>query len=306
MDWSCDALLDKAVVNAKRAFEGESRDGELFAFWATLSLEFLGRAALAKIHPALLADPQTPDSVLYACGIGSASKAKSVAAKTIFLRCRIVVSDFSETDFGICMMLMERRNEELHSGLPGFEDLRPEKWLADYYRVINKLLAHLGHDLSYLLNAEDAKAAEEMIRATEKSLIAEIKKRVAAHQTIFNSLDSGEVEVRQRQAEIVQGTLRKPSKPVQCPSCSSTCYITGDLVRSTEPKLVAGMLHWEDIILPTTLSCEICGLSLKGHESLHIVSVGGQFTVATEADPTEYYLEGVDLSRFFEPEYMNS
>ncbi len=66
------------------------------------------------------------------------------------------------------------------------------------------------------------------------------------------------------------------------------------------------MLHWEDIMLPNELRCDICGLSLKGHDSLHIVELGGQFTVSQDADPTEYYLEGVDLSRFFEPEYMNS
>jgi len=148
MNWSYEALLDKAVVNAKRAFEGENRESELFAFWATLSLEFLGRAVLAKIHPSLLADPQTPESVLYACGVSSPKQAKSVAAKTVFLRCKIIVPGFSEADFGLCMMLMDRRNEELHSGIPGFEDLNLERWLADYYRIVKKLLGHLGLDLS--------------------------------------------------------------------------------------------------------------------------------------------------------------
>ena len=144
MNWSFDALLDKAVVTAKRAFEGESRDSELFAFWATIALEFLGRAVLAKIHPSLLADPQKPDSVLYANGIvGSGPNVKSITAKTVFARCMIVVPDFIDTDFAFCMMLMNRRNEELHCGVPGFEDLRLEKWLADYYKVTKKLLSRM-------------------------------------------------------------------------------------------------------------------------------------------------------------------
>ena len=306
MSWSYDDLFDKAIVNAKRAFEGESRESELFVFWATLSLEFLGRAVLAKVHPSLLADPQSPESVLYACGVGTAANAKSIAAKTVFARCKVIVPGFSDADFGFCMMLMGRRNEELHSGLPGFEDLRLEKWLADYYRAIKKMLTHLGLDLSHMLGADDVKAAEAMILAAEKSLIAEVKKRVAAHRTIFEGLEVAAVTAKTKEAEIARRTLRKPYKPASCPACGNTCPITGELVRSTEPRLLAGLLHWEDIMLPNALNCDVCGLTLKGHESLHIVDLGGQFTIATEADPAEYYLEGVDMSRFFEPEYMNS
>jgi hypothetical protein len=81
MLWEKDMLFSKAQVYIQRAFESESRDGELFPFWATIGMEFVARAVLASVHPSLLADPQTPEAVLYACGIGDASAAKSVHSK---------------------------------------------------------------------------------------------------------------------------------------------------------------------------------------------------------------------------------
>src|SRR5438876_12424918 len=105
MLWDKDALLRKAKSYIQRAFENESRDSELFPFWATIGLEFVGRAVLVSVHPSLLADPQTPEAVLFACGIGDASKAKSVHAKTVFARCRLIAADFSVTDLVFCMSL---------------------------------------------------------------------------------------------------------------------------------------------------------------------------------------------------------
>ncbi len=55
--WSHDGLWAKAVIYAQRATD-EDRDGPLFPLWATLALEFVARACLAKVHPALLADPR--------------------------------------------------------------------------------------------------------------------------------------------------------------------------------------------------------------------------------------------------------
>ena len=55
--WLEDALLRKARVYVERASSVEAGTG-LEALWSLVALEFLARAALARIHPALLADPQ--------------------------------------------------------------------------------------------------------------------------------------------------------------------------------------------------------------------------------------------------------
>jgi hypothetical protein len=68
MDWSPESLYNKAKVFAGRALD-EPIESALFGFWMSLTLEMLARAALAHIHPALLADPREPDSIQYAFGI---------------------------------------------------------------------------------------------------------------------------------------------------------------------------------------------------------------------------------------------
>ena len=306
MLWDKDALLGKAKSYIQRAFENESRDSELFPFWATIGLEFLGRAVLASVHPSLLADPQTPEAVLFACGIGDTSNAKSVHAKTVFARCGLIVSDFTKSDFAFCMSLMERRNEELHTAAAAFQAFPTEKWLADYYRVLEKLLKHLSLDLAGVLTDEDAKAAGQMVAAASKALLAQVKKKMADHKTAYGTLRPETIAERRSAFRVNRQSFRGPTKIAKCPACGEECLISGEIVRSTDPKLVEDELYWASIVLPNMLRCEVCGLDLKGHEALHIAELGGQFSMLRCRDAAEYYLEGVDPSRFREEEYQNS
>src|ERR1700678_1100528 len=57
MDWSSESLYNKSKLFAERA-HNEPVDSALFGFWMSLAVEMLGRAALAYVHPALLADPK--------------------------------------------------------------------------------------------------------------------------------------------------------------------------------------------------------------------------------------------------------
>lgn len=306
MMWESSALLAKGTLYIERAFETESRESELLPFWATIGLEFVGRAVLASVHPSLLADPQTPESVLFACGIGDASKAKSVHAKTVFARCKLVVSGFTDSDFVFCMSLMDRRNEELHTAAAAFESLHTNAWLADYYRVLEKLLKHLKRELSDVLSEEDEKAASQMITAAAKALLGDVKKLVAAHKKSYEELKPDVLAERRTRTKFLKFTSRVPTKIAKCPSCGEDCLVTGETIRSTSPKLVKDQLYWESIILPTGLRCEVCGLELTGHEAVHIVELGGQFSMLRCQNAAEHYLEGVDPSTFFEEEYQNS
>ena len=306
MLWDKDALIGKAKVYIQRAFEAESRDSELFPFWATIGLEFVGRAVLASVHPSLLADPQTPEAVLYACGIGDASKAKSVYAKTVFARCRLIVADFTESDFVFCMSLMEKRNEELHTSAAAFESFPTEKWLADYYRVLEKVLKHLDLDLSHVLGDEDVAAATQMVAAAAKALLGEVKKKIANHKTAYGTLRQETIAERRSAFKVNRMSFQGPTKNAKCPACGEDCLVSGEIVRSTDPKLTGDQLFWESIVLPNMLRCDVCGLELKGHGALHIAELGGQFSMLRWRDAAEYYLEGVDPSRYFEEEYNNS
>ena len=306
MLWDKDALVAKATVYIQRAFEEESRDSELFPFWATIGLEFVGRAVLASIHPSLLADPQTPEAVMYACGIGDASKAKSVHAKTVFARCRLIADGFTESDFVQCMSLIEKRNEELHTSKAAFNGFSTEKWLADYYRVIQKLLRHLKLELSHIFSDEDVAAAKEMISAAAKSLLGEVEKKIAIHKNEYSELPPDAITERRAAFKIKQLSFRGPTKATSCPACGEECFCSGEIVRSTDAKLAGDELYWESIVLPNILRCEVCSLELRGHDALHIAERGGQFSMLRWQDAAEYYLDGIEPSRYFEEEYNNS
>ena len=58
-----EALYAKSKVYVERSFKAEhDKDQAGFQLWASLSLELLGKATLARIHPALVADPDDPGS----------------------------------------------------------------------------------------------------------------------------------------------------------------------------------------------------------------------------------------------------
>jgi len=306
MLWEKDALLGKAKAYIQRAFEDESRDSDRFPFWATIGLEFLGRAVLASVHPSLLADPQTPEAVLFACGIGDSSNAKSVHAKTVFARCGLIVSDFTKSDFAFCMSLMERRNEELHTAAAAFEAFPTEKWLADYYRVLDKVFKPLRVDLAGVVADGEPNAADQMVAAASKALLAQVKQKIANHRTAYGTLLPDAIAERRSAFKAGRLSFRGPTKIAKCPACGEDCLISGEIVRSTDAKLAGDELYWENIVLPNMLKCDVCGLDLKGHDALHIADVGGQFSVLRWQDAAEYYLEGVDPPKYFEEEYNNS
>src|SRR5262245_8058115 len=100
--WSKDALLTKAQRYAEEML-GHDRDDWRFAFWSSLALELLARAALANISPALLADskdrnnPKEWHNLYFA--LGHSPKAKkfvphSIGLTEVFSRLGEILPEF--------------------------------------------------------------------------------------------------------------------------------------------------------------------------------------------------------------------
>lgn len=82
-----EALYTKSQVYIRRGFKAQSDgDTEEYQLWASLALELLGKAALAKVHPALVADPMHYQSLFAACGRQVSPDVKTITAKTLFER----------------------------------------------------------------------------------------------------------------------------------------------------------------------------------------------------------------------------
>lgn len=304
MYWSYDNLWQKTKVYADRAMR-ERREGPLFPFWASLTLEFLARAALARVHPVLLADPRGDESILYAFGY-PAKAPLSVPMKTVVSRCKSTVKGFTDEESKVALSLSQRRNDELHTGHPAFEDFPTRIWLADFFKTSKLLLIHQGKSLENLFGIEEAAAAETMISAADKQIIAEaikIFKRVAIE---FEKLPEEEKSIRKSLgSKEAQKKLSESGGFAPCPACQAQALITGQVVSKSEPRLEDDDIVIDTIILPTNLRCYSCDLELTTHGSLHALDFGGQITHEYRIRAVEYYVPEIDISDYYEPDYGN-
>jgi hypothetical protein len=304
MYWNHNNLWQKTKVYADRAMR-ERREGSLFPFWASLTLEFLARAALARVHPVLLADPRGDESILYAFGY-PAKAPVSVPMKTVVSRCKVTVKGFTDQESKVALSLSQRRNDELHTGHPAFEDFPTKLWLGDFFRTSKLLLIHQGKSLEDLFGLEEATAAETMISAVDKKIKAESIKIFKRAEKEFDKLPEGE-KSRKRflGSKEAQKRLSSSGGLAPCPACEARALITGQVVSKSEPRLEEDDIVIDTIILPTNLRCYSCDLELPTHGSLHALDLGGQFTHESRIRAVEYYEPEIDISDYDEPDYGN-
>jgi hypothetical protein len=291
-EWTVDTLWAKGKAYLAQAFS-EDRDGERFPFYATLGLVFVARAVLAKRHPVLLADPQDGENILYACGLPATAKPKSIPAATVLRRLRLLIDTFSEQDIALCTLLFDLRNRELHTGELAFQGISTGQWIVDFYRVLTKLVEHLGYKLSDIIGADEANAAAELIAASLSDKTAEVKKRIGQLKGKIGILSANELEERRKahafHLKNAIFTSGLGSFSSCCPCCASTAFITGRKIGVTPERIVAGEVKFQTIYSPIRFECKVCGLTLEGYEELRVEGLGDQIINDDVHDPVEYF-----------------
>ena len=124
------ALHAKSKVYIGRALRSkDAGEFDEYQLWASLALELLGKAALAKLHPCLDVDPSNWQSLFIAAGIDNeATDVKTITAKTLFERLGHLVPWFDKAVQKFCEDITQRRNSELHSGALPFRTMNLEAW----------------------------------------------------------------------------------------------------------------------------------------------------------------------------------
>jgi hypothetical protein len=301
MSWTAEDLWQKAKLYATHA-QKEDRGGQLFPLWCTFALEFLARAALARVSPALLADHRNPENIMYAFGL--AATGHSLPAATVFRRCQRVVPNFTESEEKQCMALMDRRNEELHSGAPAFLEFPTRQWLAHYYRNCSLLCSFVDRSLADLFGTDEADAAEEMIRALDERIAASLQEALRNAAAFCAGLSEGERATRAAQVlQELDRTHIPNRKTVQCPACGQTAFLTGKTIHEGRPEAVDENIRTEDVVLPTQLQCLNCGLALISHADVHAAGFGGQYSVEVYYDAVEFF--NITIGELHEMEYDN-
>jgi hypothetical protein len=299
LEWSSDTLSNKAKVYLARAF-GQDRKSELFPFYCSLGLEFLARAALASKHPALLADPQDGNNILYAFGFPATAKPMTIPAKTVYSRLKFVVEDFTDDDLSLCMLMSELRNQEVHTGTLAFTDFPTGKWIAGFYRVIQKIVKRLGIELEDILGKTEAAHAATLVSQAHQDVTKQVRERVGKLKSKITVLSAAEIAERRVKHELKFVSARLTSGigvfSRKCPACESNGALVATSIGATPARLKGDEIVSQRIFWPTKFECKVCGLNLSGYEELQVVDLGDQITDEDTHDPVEYL--SIDVSEY--------
>jgi hypothetical protein len=307
-----ETLYAKSQVYVRRGLRAQNdKDTEEYQLWASLALELLGKAALSKVHPALVADPTHYPSLFAACGRQLSADIKTITAKTLFERLGHIEKAFDTRHQRFCNQMTLRRNAELHSGESPFSGMSAEAWEREFWGAIEAVLAIQDETLESWLGAEDAKAPSKILQQATEALQWAVKNRISRCKEDFENRHQ---DPKQREQTIEGSKLLSWNDyswdgrdRYRCPACSSQGFIGGPLwdEEVLETEAIRSMSTESDEswdppveVVKKTFSaeaffCPVCGLHLYGKKEITAAEISDEFS-------TEEVRE-----RAFEPEYGN-
>lgn len=257
-----------------------------------MGLELLARSAIAKVSPTLLAEPDREHkNLLHALGLGFAkSPRKSIATINVLSLCQSLITDFTDANFKIASAVINRRNEEVHSGAAAFEEYPTQQWIAGLYQCCQILCEFQGESLNSLYGEEIAKEAEFILAEVEESVIGKTKDLIAAHSKVFEGKGLKKKEELKLDAQKNGERLTyRGHHRVECPSCKCTATVFGETYGKQNVKNNEDEIIVRQSVLPTKFSCTACELNLNGYTSLKAAGIGNHYTRRNKYSPEEYY-----------------
>lgn len=293
-----DALFAKSQLYIRRGLRAQGEDDtEEYQLWASLALELLGKAALAKVHPVLIADPTHYQSVFAACGRQLSADIKTIMAKTLFERLGHIDKAFDKRHQAFCEQMALRRNSELHSGESPFSGMSATAWESEFWGAVETILNMQNASLELWLGVEEAKAPTKIIENAVKALSWVVKNRVSRCKIDFEKQSP---DPTRRQA-LIEG-----SKDLQwndrnwegrdravCPACKAMGFVGGTLWREeilgteagTTVSTPDGEIYEE---LPVEIiekffsveafECLVCGLRLANTKEIAAAGLDDEFS----------------------------
>lgn len=308
-----EALYAKSQIYIRRGFRAQSAgDTEEYQLWASLSLELLGKAALSRVHPTLIADPQHYPSLFAACGRLISTDLKTIGAHTLFDRLGHIEKAFDTRHQNFCKQMALRRNAELHSGESPFSGMAPEAWEREFWGAVELVLEMQEESLETWLGTEDAKAPVKIIEQAEQALEWAVRSRISRCKQDFEKRFQDPMR-RQQAVEESKALVWNDQSwdgwdRTGCPACLSSGFVGGTLwgehvIDTTKGNFTYdeegewhGELPVETVELAYSVEifqCPVCGLRLYGTKEISAAGLPDEFT---ETEVRE---------REFEPDYGN-
>lgn len=293
-----DDLWMKAKLFINRALEDPAvRDFPERAFWAAGSLELLGKAALARVSPILIATPDSDGrNLLAAMGLvaDDGTSVQTVPAKTLWTRCHHAYRPFDKNE---ALKISYGRNEYVHGAGTGVEKIPEPQWWANFWAQAVVLLDALDRQLSDFVGPTHERSVQLHIEARQKhvedrvaSLIARAKQRLT--QKTAPSLSAALQKQLNTPRDLSLGLAHRLQ--YECPVCKSNGLIEGDEISAVDHVSLTdepeGWVVTIATVYPEYFSCENCGLILDGDTLLTEAGLDETFEV-TNPELPDYEME---------------
>ncbi|MCD6707910.1 MAG: hypothetical protein LT080_15860 [Thiobacillus sp.] len=278
--------------------QSNSRDDWRFGLTSTFVLEFVARAALANISPALLAEPKSWGNLYFSLGHTPNVPRfipKSIDITEVFVRLRDTIPTFTTELEGFSAQHINRRNEELHAGSTPFDGLSTS-WLARFYETSTVLLSSMGEDLSLLVGDIESKVAAKLISASKDESAKAVAKAISAHKTVWESKDTEEKKKLARQASV--WATRQAGHRVVCPACANQALVIGSPISEPLRKLDGDLIVEAQEYLPSKFECIACQLKITGLSQLSACGLGSTYKSTSTYDAADYYAPEDEHSGF--------
>jgi hypothetical protein len=291
MSWEREPLFTKAKLFFEKAFN-EDKEEPSFGLWCAMGLELLARSAVSNVSPTLLADPDPgQQNLLHALNHGSSkTQRKSIASTQVLSLCKTLITDFTDAEFKITSAIINRRNEELHTGGAAFEEYPTQQWISGFYKCCKILSESQGESLNSLFGDEIEREAEIILAEVAKEILEKTKSLIAAHKKVFENKDAPEQNRLRADAQKAGEMLStRGHHKVKCPACECIGTITGEPYGKITTEHRDGEIIVRQSILPTKFNCSACELKLNGYNALLVADIGNHYTRRTTYSPEAYY-----------------
>lgn len=294
-----EALYAKAERYIQNMDDYDSDEWE-YALWSSFSLEFLARAALANVSPALLAEADKNGSnLLFALGFAPFEERfspRSIPISEVFKRLSGILPEFTKEHESFGVVHTGKRNAELHSGELAFDGVKGSTWQPRFYQTCAILLTSMGVTLPEFVGEDEAEVAKKLIDAADDESAKAVKGDVEAHKKVWNAKLDDDRSTLQTQAAV--WATRQNGHQVDCPSCGSAALVLGEPVSAPTQKLDDDEIIETQEYLPTHFECVACGLKIAGLSRLAVVGLSDRYKKTQTYDAAEYYAPADDWSNY--------
>lgn len=290
MSWKKEDLLAKAKLFFEKAFQ-EDQEQIFFGLYCAMGLELLGRSAISSINIALLAEPDRDQgNLMYALELVASTNRKSIVTAQVFNLCKQLINEFSDEHQKMAMAIINRRNEEVHTGTAAFEEYKTHQWIEGFYKCCKVLSESMKESIDTIFQRSEAESAIVFLEEADAKVLSDTKSLIAAHEKVFQAKEESERATLRAEAETQSQLLshRKRHKVI-CPACKCTGTVEGntigkDNIENTEDQIIV-----RQSVMPTKFHCTACDLKLDTYAKLKAANIAEHFTHRIHFTPTEYY-----------------